>query len=265
MAETREDSMEFLTVAQARKMPGVKLVQTQGFPGPWGQAVRKMLNYKKVPYVLVAQQASQDNTELVDWIGIRNAPALVDDPKRPATRWLDQIMFVEKHKPEPALLPRDSADRATTFGICNEIAGEWGYGWCRRLLMMVGVAQAQPLGYQPTAADIAMATDYGFSPEAAAAAPQRCADIQNMLAARLKAQRAKGSKYLVGNAVTAADIYWTAFSILLDPPAQNLCPMPQPLHDMHKASHPLLLAAKDPILMEHRDMMFATDFGPMEF
>ena len=35
--------MNYVDVDVARSLPGVRLVLTVGFPGPWGQAVKKML------------------------------------------------------------------------------------------------------------------------------------------------------------------------------------------------------------------------------
>ena len=50
-----------------------------------------------------------------------------------------------------------------------------------------------------------MMSAYGYSADATAAAPVRVVDILKMLTARLKAQQAKGSPFLVGAEVTAAD------------------------------------------------------------
>ena len=40
---TEGKTMEYVAVKEARSMPGVRLVLSAGFPGPWGQCVKKML------------------------------------------------------------------------------------------------------------------------------------------------------------------------------------------------------------------------------
>jgi hypothetical protein len=58
---------------------------------------------------------------------------------------------------------------------------------------------------------------YGVHPEALAKAPARVVAILNGLSSQLKRQQTKGSDYFVGNTLTAADVYWACFSILLEP------------------------------------------------
>jgi len=116
----------YLSPEEARGMGGIRLALTVGAFNPWGQAVKKMLEYKGLKYVAVAQYAGEPNDALVTWTGSRNAPALVYDENPALIRWLDQIAFIENCKPSPALLPPDSELRAITIGICNELAGEWG-------------------------------------------------------------------------------------------------------------------------------------------
>ena len=258
--------MEFIEVENARHMPGLKLVQTVGFPGPWGQAVKKMFGHKNVPVVPVAQYAGQENKALVEWLGIRNAPIIVPENGPPLTRWLDQIMFLETYAPAPAVLPRDSASRATVFGIVNELAGEWGYGWCRRLMLFDDAFQANSSPeFRNSPTMQSMKAEYGYNEKSAAASPDRCVDILNMMSARLKDQRARGSDFLVGSDLSAADIYWATFSTMLQPLDDDLCPMSGELRESRTVRHPAILAAKDPILLEHRDMVYRKHLGPLEF
>jgi hypothetical protein len=56
--------MNYVDVDVARSLPGVRLVLTAGFPGPWGQAVKKMFKLKSIAFVAVAQYAGQDNAAL---------------------------------------------------------------------------------------------------------------------------------------------------------------------------------------------------------
>ena len=56
------------------------------------------------------------------------------------------------------------------------------------------------------------------------AAGERTAASLRALATQLKSQYARGVKYFVGDALSALDIYWTAFANLLDPLAEGTEP-----------------------------------------
>jgi glutathione S-transferase len=262
--------MDYLTPAAARDLPGVRLALTMNSFAPWGQAVKKMLEYKGVGYAPVGQHMGEANEDLVRWTGSRNAPVIIWDNEPPASRWLDQIMLIENQKATPPLLPRDSFSRALTVGIVGEIAGEFGFGWARRLMIFersAAQASAAPSGLPPQMRTMANAYSHrpeGIEPRA------RVADIVGMLAAQLKAQRAKGSPFLVGEAPSAADIYWACFSPLLAPLPDAYCTVPEAMEKARSLGHPAMLgtddplvaAASDPILLQHRDMMFEKYLGP---
>jgi glutathione S-transferase len=110
-----------------------------------------------------------------------------------------------------------------------------------------------------------MIRDYGVDEAGIAVAPERCVTILNMLSARIKAQQTVGSEFLVGPTMTAADIYWATFSTMLKPLENALCPMSDELRRSRTVRDPRILAAMDPVLLEHRDMMFRRFLGPMEF
>jgi glutathione S-transferase len=256
--------MNYVDVEVARSLPGVRLVLTVGFPGPWGQAVKKMLELKSIAYVPVAQHAGQENLALRDWLGIRNAPVIVSDDQPPLSTWSDAIMFAERRAPSPALLPADSEARLLVFGIVNEIAGDRGFGWSRRLMLFDDALQAKPvLRAQPVMRE--MMKTYEVTDETIRAAPDRIVDILGMLARRLKVQRAAGRQYLVGDTLTAADVYWACFSTMLEPLPDALCRMSEEMRRSRTPTHPAILAAKDPVLLEHRDHMFERHLGPLEF
>jgi hypothetical protein len=61
--------MKYLSVTEARKLPGLRLVLTANMPGPWGEAAKAVLSVRNVTYVPVAQAAMEICT---------TAPARVD-------------------------------------------------------------------------------------------------------------------------------------------------------------------------------------------
>jgi glutathione S-transferase len=110
-----------------------------------------------------------------------------------------------------------------------------------------------------------MMRDYGFTDATVRSAPERIIDILEMLTARLTAQRALGSDYFVGKTVTAADIYWACFSIMVEPLPESLCPMTAEARRSSTPVHSGIIAAAAPILIEHRNRMFERFLGPLEF
>jgi glutathione S-transferase len=250
----------------ARDMQGIRVALTVGAFNPWGQAVKKMLELKGLPYVPVAQRAGESNEALMAWTGNRNAPTLVCDHSPGIVRWLDQIMFIENRTRSPALLPQASQPRATAIGVCNELAGEWGLGWCRRLMLLDMYASTRASGGESIEPPFQKCMDeYGYESGTVLAAAQRVADIMRMVTSHLKEQANKGSGFLVGTSLSVADIYWACFSNMIEPLPDDLCPISPEMRRHRTPTDPTILAAKDAILLEHRDRMFRQHLGKVEF
>lgn len=243
----------YLTVEQAIAVPGLRLVLTQGVPGPWGEAAKAIFHVKKIPFARVAQRAGVDDEALIRWTGAANAPTAVYENERPRSERQAILFLAERLAAEPPLLPRDPAERALCLGLGDEIAGELGFGWCRRL-MLLAPSEATPPAMRPIVEKLA--ARYGSPDYPPARAAARCAEIMRMLAERLHAQRARGSDYLVGDGLSAADLYWATFAVMLEPLPDALCPMAPGQRAMYTASDPALRAALDPVLLRHRDLVY---------
>jgi glutathione S-transferase len=142
------------------------------------------------------------------------------------------------------------------FGYCNELCGENGFGWTRRVMMLHPTLSDPKSEEAPRAFASYLGGKYGYSQSTAEAAPQRIARILQILGGRLEQQRAKGSKFFIGEQLSALDIYWAAFAALVQPLPHELCPMPQPFRTMYTNADPVVQAAVKPILLEHRDFLY---------
>src|SRR5438067_8859024 len=71
-----------------------------------------------------------------------------------------------------------------------------------------------------------LAVRYGYGEAAARRAPARVAEILRLLSATLRAQAERGRRFLVGDQLSALDLYWAAFAALLEPLPHADCPMP---------------------------------------
>jgi glutathione S-transferase len=257
--------MKYLSVADARKLPGLRLVLTANMPGPWGEAAKAVLSARKVSFVPVAQAVMESNEELHAWTGVRNAPVAVFDEEPAQTTWLDILLLAERLGSGPSLLPEDPLDRALVLGLSTEICGSDGFGWSRRLELMGRPSTVSP----PSAGSFDMARmihSYGVRPEAIARAPKRMASIMTGLTKQLRRQSAAGSDYLVGDRLTACDLHWACFSLFVSPLAEADCPMPDFMRTNYTHLTPELAAALDPALIRHRDLIFRRHVDlPLDF
>lgn len=245
--------IEYVDFETARNAKGLRMVVVGGVPSPWGEAAKGILHVKGIPWKAVRLDVG--HAALVEWAGEPSGPVAIDDDEPPRGRWNDILLLAERLAPKPSLLPSEAADRALVLGLSHEIVGEMGLGWCQR---NIGVhAGLSGGGGFPKGAAQYLASKYGYRAEEADRYRTRVIEILEMLSARLHAQKKEGSRYFVGKAITAVDIYSAAFVALLAPLPPEQCPMPEVMRQAFTASDPATLKAFDPILREHRDFVYA--------
>lgn len=247
---------EYLSVEEARKMSGLRLVLSPGVPGPWSEAAKGILYVKKIPYVRVAQEIGGENKALIEWSAQATAPVAVWNGEPPRSTWIEQLYLAERLEPNPPLIPANIEDRALMFGYCNELCGETGFGWSKRLMLVHPILSDSNSDEQSRGFSKYIGDKYGYAPDIGEAAPAKTAEIVQFLGKRLEAQRAAGRQFFIGNQLSALDIYWATFAALIQPLPDELCPMPAPFRKMYTNTDPVLQAAVDPILFEHRDFIY---------
>src|SRR5207247_11352655 len=97
------------------------------------------------------------------------------------------------------------------FGYGNEICGENGFAWSKRLTMIHGTVTNPKTNDATRAFWLQFGTKYGYSAQAAEAAPARMTEIVRLLGARLEQQTAKGSTFFIGKQLSALGVYWATF------------------------------------------------------
>jgi glutathione S-transferase len=111
-----------------------------------------------------------------------------------------------------------------------------------------------------------MIRSYGVRSEAIARAPSRMVSVMNGLTAQLRRQQAAGSDYLVGDRLSACDLYWATFSLFVSPLPEADCPMPDFMRANYTHLTPELEAALDPSLIRHRNLIFRDHIAlPLDF
>jgi glutathione S-transferase len=245
-------SARYVTVEEAVALPGLRIAFTRGLPNPWSLAARAFFDMKGIPYTAVAQLPGEPNEALGAWTGQTSAPVAMLNDERPRSNWFEILLLAERLEPEPSLIPTDEYQRADMFGVSFEICAEDGLGWATRFLYWASKGAS--------AAHSNLQAKYS-SGETAEHARRRVNAVIELLSTRLESQAAKGREYLIGNQLSAADIYWTTFSNLFVPMANEECPMP----DFYRTGAALALTHLDRplpgILIQHRDLIVRRHFA----
>jgi glutathione S-transferase len=256
----RRFMIRFVSVDEARAARGLRLVVLGGVPSYWSEAAKGMFQVKKIPFVAV-RFALNDPT-VVEWTGVRNAPVAVYDDEPPRSGWADLLALAERldrertdgQPPGPPLLPEAEADRVTTLGIVHEIAAEDGMSWSVRLQMIhASLSTGGAKGFSfPISQHLA--GRYGYDVSRVARAETRMTAVLEDLRERLRASAAAGSPYLVGDRLTAADIYCATALAALAPLPEADCPMPA---RVRKAFESMFGEAPvPPELLAHRRLVY---------
>jgi glutathione S-transferase len=243
---------EYVSVDEAIARRGWRMVVVGGVPSPWGEAAKGILHIKDIDWTAV--RLAYDSEPLKEWAGQRSGPVAIYDDDKPRAGWAEILLLAERLAPTPALLPKDAAERALVFGLAHEICGEEGLGWTRRLQLIHAGLQGAG-GFAPRVAGY-LAKKYGHSAETGSAAGARVVALLGMLAARLKAQKTAGSRYYIGNVLTAVDVYSATFMALFAPLPHEQCAMDASSRAAFETLDAATAAALDPMLLEHRDMMY---------
>ena len=246
-------TVQYLGVEEAIKRGGLRMVVVGDVPSPWGEAAKGFLHIKGIEWAAV--RLVYDSEPLKDWAGQRSGPVAIYENERPRSGWAEILLLSERLAPIPSLLPTDPAERALVFGLAHEICGEAGLGWSRRLQLVH--AGLQNAGGFPARVAKYLSKKYGYSPVAGAASGPRVTELLGMLGTRLKAQREAGSRYYLGDALTAVDVYSATFTAMFNPLPPEHCQMEASMREAFETREAQIEAALDPILLEHRDMMYA--------
>ena len=243
---------EYTEIEDARGLGGMRLVLTAGVPGPFGEAAKAVFHVKKIRYTPIRQTPGQSDDALRAWTAQTSAPVAVYGDERPRSGWADILYLAERVAPKPRLIPEEPAQRLRTFGLANEVCGEEGFAWQRRLTLL------EPLlaGGGGEGVPALLGRKYGYSPEAAAAAPARTTEILGTLSSELRDQQRRGSRFFVGDTLSALDLYWATFAAMIEPLPPELCPMNEGLRAGYTLSDPKVREAADPLLLEHRDAIY---------
>jgi glutathione S-transferase len=202
----------FVSIAEARVAPGLRMACLRGVPSPWTEAAKGIFHVKGLACQYAAQSKDEPDGAVAAWAGDPSIPVVAYEQEKLRTGWAEILLLAERLASEPALIPAGASDRALMFGLAHEICGEMGFGWAYRLLMIQkSLGHSGELAF-PANVGSYLAPRYGFNPAHTKIAKTRVVDVLTLLS-----QRIEGRRYLLGSALTAVDIYWAAFANLIMP------------------------------------------------
>ena len=233
---------ERIDIEQARRASGLRIVTLAHVPSPWGEALKGILHIKQLPHARVGHVFGTQTQTLQEWTAQDSFPVMAWNDERPRITWIDQLYLAERLAPTPRLIPERLEDRLLMFGYSNELCGENGHRMGRTAAVACTSKSRSQAAIRQASLHI-LGKKYGYTPEIGKHATERVVSGLTALAARLEQQKARGSRFFIGDSLSAMDVYWAAFSNAMRPLAPELCPMPQRIRDMFTATEPTIVAA----------------------
>jgi len=228
MSDAESAVPEFITLDEAAAMKtGTRVTFIPGIPALYAEALKNVCFVKGIPLVRalhpmmgIDKKTGEDRqARLYELTSQTSIPTMFHNEERPRNVWIEQLALAERigAAGSPKLIPDDFEQRVEVFGLCAVVLAEDGFVWNMRILN-----------------DSPLAQKYGYSEAASAAAPGNIAEVLTLIDRRLASQEAHGSRYLVGESVSAADVYWATMSMSVAPPPPEIMPLTQQNQGMMK-------------------------------
>jgi glutathione S-transferase len=222
----------------------------------------KQIPYRKVVHPPYSHKDPQAQQELYEWTAQTSVPTMVynDGSGKPdlvRNDWLNQLMLAEQIQPEPSLIPRDAGARVLMFGLSHEIMSPQGLMWNGRLCMrdLTDMSNLTPKQRDFFTPENFLGGKYSLN------AKQRSPldNIRECLALlddQLARNQAAGSRFFVGDALSALDIYWAYGSIMVRLLPHEEMPVMTINRDMYLGMNEALAHDVPERLLEHRNFIF---------
>lgn len=245
-------SFEYVTTAQAISAKGLRMVVVGDIPSAWGEAAKGFFHIKRIPFSAV--RLAYDDEALKGWAGQLSGPVVVYEDEAPRSGWAEILMLAERLG-SPPLLPLEPEARGKALLLSDKFCSPGGLGWTRRL-QQVHAALTGKGGFPERIAGY-LGRKYGYDPAAGETYAVRVRQLLREFAGALGEQRAAGKPYYLGDTLSAADVYSATFMGLFKPLPEFHCRMNPAFRPALEMLDAETAAAMDPVLIEHRDMMYA--------
>jgi glutathione S-transferase len=239
-----------VSVEEAIPRAGLRMVVVGKVPSPWGEAAKGFFHLKGLDFVAV--RLAYDSPALKAWAGQTSGPVVLYDNEPPRSGWAEILMLAERLGPAPPMLSLEPNERGRALELANLFCGERGLGWMRRLQLVH--AGRQKIGGFPDRVASYLGGKYGYDAAQAATYTPRVCELLGRFAAAL---RASSGPYYFGERLTAVDVYGATFMALFQPLPDSVCALDPWARAAFEYLYSETRAALDPVLLEHRDRMYA--------
>lgn len=247
------ETLRYVELEEARAARGVRMVGAARMPSPWTEAAKGLFQVKRIPVLSV--RFRRGDPEQLAWTGVRNAPAVMFDDEPPRSGWAEILSLAERLGGAVRLVPAD--ERVRIFGLAHELAGEDGLGWNERLIMVHGSLTTGGDRSFPLAVGRALAEQYGYTLPRYEAARARIGAILRLFDESLASSHAAGHRYLLGDRLTALDVYLATFLTPIVGVTTEECPgIVEPVRSALTYLGEQVGDLVTPRLVEHRRTMY---------
>ncbi|MEM7541993.1 MAG: hypothetical protein AAF384_10470 [Pseudomonadota bacterium] len=265
--EIDQVTRDYVSIEEARQQDGLRIILPEiTVPGPWFESCKCIYYVKGLEFIAVrganlgspgiAIGMNGTQSQLVEWTGQSSLPVVVYNNDLPRSNYVQQLRLAERLNPQPKLIPDDVEDRVRMFGLANELLGENGMVWDYRLTMVTAGVNAPGASDEQKGLFGFLGQKYGYSEETGKEAMRRVCDRIQLMAGQITDQKAHGSKYLIGDSLTALDIYWACACGLIAPMDEGRCPMSTDFRAIYgQLDEPSQEALIDE-LIKHRDFIY---------
>lgn len=240
----------YVDLETAKRATGLRMVVVGGVPSPWGEAAKGYFHVKGVDWLAVRLTYGDDG--LKEWAGQRSGPVAIWNDEAPRSGAREILDLAESIAPEPALLPGDSSAREEVYALTERLLDAGGFCWLRRNQLVHAGLTGDAEGFPPQVAGY-LGKKYGYTPEIGEGAAEAVAAHLAHFARLLE----DGRDWLVGDALTAADIAFAASMALIEPLPPEHCAMNEVTRKVFARRDPVTAAAMTPRLLAHRDKVYA--------
>ena len=208
----------FISLNEAAEMTeGTRITFMPGVQALYAEALKNICFAKQIPVIRalhppmgIDKETGQDRqARLYELTRQTGLPTMFYEQERPRNVWTEQLALAERiGSSSRMLIPADFDYRVTMFGLCAVVLAEDGLVWNMRILN-----------------DGALSRKYGYSKAASDAAPEKIVQIIKVFDTHLSQQSERGSRYLVGDTLSAADIYWATMSMSITATPPEIMPV----------------------------------------
>ena len=218
--KSREETQNpiFISLEEAAEMnTGTRITFVPGVQALYAEALKNICFVKQIsitrvlhPLMGTDKETGKDRqANLYNLTKQTSLPTMLHEEERPRNVWIEQLALAEQiGAPEsPSIIPESFELRAEMYGLCAIILAEDGLVWNMRIL------NDGPLGRK-----------YGYSEAASTSAPSKIINALKVIDAKLKSQEELNSRCLIGDELSAVDIYWATMSMCMIPASEDIMP-----------------------------------------